>query len=130
MLLFSRFMFEMRFAEYYFNNDTAKDVGFFSWIKQALFAVAQGTRCQPEWEQSEKQVGLRETVNKVLDIFYLHKRIAFVEKGISLVFNRHQLKGLHLAQNLTKEDSDEVYNNYKIRDRMVYFLNKNVLKDS
>ena len=124
MTMFMRFMFEMRFAEYYFNNDEARDVGFFAWIRQAIFSVVKGTFLEPDWDVTEKRLNLRDTVNKVLDIFYLHKRIAFLEKAISVVLDRHQLKGLHLAQNISKEDSDQKINDYKLRDRVVTFLNK------
>ena len=59
MIMFTRFMFEMRFAEYYFNNDDARDVGFFSWLQQALFSVLQGTCCEPNWEVAAKRLKLR-----------------------------------------------------------------------
>jgi hypothetical protein len=32
----------------------------------------------------------------MLDIFYLHKRIAFLELAHSILIDRHQRKGLHL----------------------------------
>ena len=47
-----------------------------------------------------------------------------MEKAISVVLDRHQLKGLHLAQNISKEDSDQKINDYRLRDRVVTFLNK------
>ena len=92
----------MRFAEYYFNHDAAREVGFFAWIRQALFSVVKGTRLAPDWDLTDKRLDLRDTVNRVLDIFYLHKRIAFLERAIEVLLDRHQLKGLHLAQNLTQ----------------------------
>ena len=119
-----RFMFEMRFAEYYFNNDAARDVGFFAWLRQGFFGLVKDTPVQPNWEKTEERGKLRDTVSKVLDIFYLHKRIAFLERALTILLDKHQLKGLHLAHNLTKEESDEKFKSYRLRERVVTFLSK------
>ena len=47
-----------------------------------------------------------------------------MEKAISILLERHQIKGLHLAQNISKEDSERKYKNYKLRDRVIIFLSK------
>ena len=114
----------MKFAEYYFNSNDARGVGFRSWLQQALYSALMSTPLKPDWDQIDRRVGLRKTVNKVLDIFYLHKRIAFLESALTLVLERHQLKGLHLVHNVTREESDKKYKDYQLRDRVVMYLSK------
>jgi hypothetical protein len=124
MAMFMRFFFEMKFADYYFKCEEAKEVGFFSFGKQMVYGMLSATPFKPNWELNEKRISLRETVNKVLDLFYLHKRIAFLEKAITLLLDEHHIKGLHLANSLTREEADKKYKQFRLRDRIVVFLHK------
>ena len=113
--MFMRFYYEMLFSEYYYESKDARDVGFISFLKQGFYGVAAKTPLKPDWPLEERRIALRNTVTKVLDIFYLHKRIAFLEKAMSLLFDEHQLKGLLLCQHLTKEESDSRLRAFRLR---------------
>jgi len=76
--MYMKFYYEMKFAEYYYNINDARGISFLSYIKQALFGVLDSTPLKPDWPVEERRISLRETVVKVLDIFFLHKRIAFL----------------------------------------------------
>lgn len=41
-----------------------------------------------------------------MNIIYLHKRINFLEEAISILLEKHQLKGLHLIHHLNQENFD------------------------
>jgi len=45
-------------------------------------------------------------VNNLLDIVYLQRRLQFLEKGMEVLFEKHQLKGLYLVHQFTKEGAD------------------------
>lgn len=124
MRTYHRFHFEMKFAEYYFNCKEARDIGFLSWVKLNVFNVVSSTPCKPEWPVEEKRNFVVSTVNKVLDIFYLHKRIGFLEQCLTILFEPHQIKGLHLVHSLTREESEAKSKNYMLRDRVVVYLTK------
>lgn len=49
---------------------------------------------------------MKEAAGKLLDTIYLYKRIAFLEEAISILLERHQLKGLHLIHSLTEEEAN------------------------
>lgn len=49
MGLYGRYHFEMKFAEYYFNSKEARDLGFFSWVKQTVYNALSSTPLKPEW---------------------------------------------------------------------------------
>jgi hypothetical protein len=40
---------------------------------------------------------------KQLDVLYILKRVFFLERTINILFEEHQLKGIHLQQNMTLE---------------------------
>ena len=44
---------------------------------------------------------MQQTVNYLLDVIYLHKRIDFLERALPILLEEHQLKGLHLVHDLT-----------------------------
>ncbi len=102
MSLFGRYYFEMKFAEYYFNSKEARGAGFLTWIKQMVYNVLAPTPLRPDWEIMEKRNSLQTTVNKILDIFYLHKKIAYLEQSLTLLLEPHQIKGMHLVHTQTK----------------------------
>lgn len=49
---------------------------------------------------------MQETVNNLLDIPYLQKRIDFLETALSVMLEQHQLEALYLCQDLTKAKTD------------------------
>jgi hypothetical protein len=53
-----------------------------------------------------------------MDVVYLHKRITFLERGITVLLEKHQLRGLYLLQRASKEETDRNYENHKLRIRI------------
>lgn len=47
-----------------------------------------------------------------------------MEEAISILLERHQLKGLHLIHSLTEEEANRRHESHRFRDRVVYFLGK------
>ena len=41
-----------------------------------------------------------------MDVVYLQKRINFLERAMSVVLEKHQLRGLHLLHRATKEETE------------------------
>jgi hypothetical protein len=65
-----------------------------------------------------------------MNVTYLQKRVDFLEKAISILLDKHHLKGLQLLQKADCESSNEKYDDYGFRDRfMAYFKRKNKDKD-
>lgn len=96
-------VFEMLFAAKYFKAKIAKDFGFLKWMQMSAYDVLKKVNKQPEsWKDAETRNNLRGTVNDVLDITYMQRRIDLLEKAIEVVLKPHQIKGLLLSQNITK----------------------------
>ena len=62
------------------------------------------------------------TVNHLLDVIYLQKRIDFLERALPILLEQHQLKGLHLIHDLTVDEAQNNYRKYQIRDQLVAYL--------
>lgn len=56
-------------------------------VYKALTAI----NCEPEWKRARKLAKYQETVNNLLDITYLQKRIDFLETALSVMLEEHQL---------------------------------------
>ena len=67
---------------------------------------------------------LRSAVNKLLNITYLMQRIDFLEKAVTVLLDRHHLKGLYLSHNPSIEETDEAYQNHRYKDIIYRFLYK------
>ena len=65
---------------------------------------------------------MQQTVNYLLDVIYLHKRIDFLERALPILLEEHQLKGLHLVHDLTVEEANKNYKEYQIRDKLITYL--------
>lgn len=44
-----------------------------------------------------------------MSIVYLQQRIEFLEKAMTVLFEKHHLKGLHLLHRVTREEADSNY---------------------
>ena len=75
------------------------------------------------WKIAKKQLELNELINKLLDVNYLYRRIEFLERAISLLLEKHQLKGIYLCRNSVKDAGDQ-FKNLQIRDHVVKYLDK------
>ena len=57
-----------------------------------------------------------------MDVGYLQRRIEFLERAITVLLDRHHLKGLHLLSRMTREEADDHYQQHKFRDRVVSYF--------
>ena len=61
-----------------------------------------------------------------MNVVYLQRRVDFLEKSLTILLERHQIKGLRLAHRLTKEEADENFKDHSYRDRVIgYFRKRN-----
>lgn len=114
----------MSFASEYFRNRDTKSYTIYGLMKQAVYHILKDTRWKPDWKVAEIREEMKNSVEKVLDVTYLNKRILFLEEAISLLFEPHQIKGIHLLHTLTREENEARINQHKLRDRLVCYLNK------
>jgi hypothetical protein len=61
-------------------------------------------------------------VNNLLDVIYLHKRIDFLERALSTLFEEHQIRALYLIHGKTKPEADEHYEKHRLRDRLITII--------
>ncbi len=122
MNFIGKLFFELKFAKHYFKNKFVKNFGGFDCIKLIIYKLLTAISCQPEWTYTEEKVKIRTTVNNLLDITYLQKRINFLEKALSVLFEKHQFEALFLCQNITREEADETYEKYSLKERLIYYL--------
>lgn len=58
---------------------------------------------------------------KQLDVLYLFRRLAFVERAVSTLFTTHQIKALHLYQKISLTEAQQIRKRYKINhDSFLY----------
>jgi hypothetical protein len=55
---------------------------------------------------------------KQLDILYLLKRVAFLERSLSFLFTDHQLKGIYLSSQCTIAEAIHMRRNHKLKERL------------
>jgi hypothetical protein len=53
---------------------------------------------------------------------YLQRRVAFLERAISILFEKHQLTGLYLIRTTTKEEADSNYFYHQLRRNLLFFF--------
>jgi hypothetical protein len=118
------YYFEMGFARKHFKVAESRYHNFAQFVKFSLHNALRVVGCQPErWKIAECERRLSETVRRQLDISYLFRRIELLERGLSVLLDKHQLKGLCLAHTSVRE-ADDHHRRLSLRDRMVRFLNK------
>jgi hypothetical protein len=101
-----------------------KHLGYCNIFGQLIYKFLKKCNCPPDWNEAEERESISETVNNMLDVIYLQKRIDFLEKSLSLLFKEHQLKALYLLPRKTKSESDENYDKHRLRDRLNIFINR------
>ena len=55
---------------------------------------------RPEWSREKGRESADNAVGKIMDHILLQKRVMFLEEAISVVLERHHLKGIHLVHSL------------------------------
>ena len=87
-------------------------------------------KCKPDWQLAESRHSIRKSMNNILDTVFMIKRVDYLEKSIEILFEEHQLKGLHLWKRMSIEDADKNYRKYNFGERLMYYVaeKKKVLK--
>ena len=119
----------MFFAHLYFKTQETSSFGFFAFLKQLVFNVLSALGCKPQWEFSEKRERMRDTVKNMMNVVYLQRRVDFLEKSITILLERHHLKGLHLLHRLTKKEADENFRGHGFRDRLIGYFRQRHRQD-
>ena len=80
------------------------EFNFGTFLKQTVYDILIAMGCNMKtWKIAEKRSKINKIVNNMLDINYLFRRIEFLEKAISIIFDEHQLKGIFLSRTKIKE---------------------------
>ena len=75
MNAFGMAFIELFIAKVYFKSKAAYSFGFFSFVKQTLFNVFTACGCNLKWKNTVERNKLRDTVNTMMDVIYLQRRI-------------------------------------------------------
>ena len=65
----------------------------------------------------------------MMSVVYLQRRVDFLEKSITILLDRHHLKGLHLLHRLTKKEADENFRDHGFRDRLIGYFRQRHRQD-
>ena len=83
MRYFGIFFYESTFAYLHFNDRSVRENHFGIYIKQVLYGVFVMMGMNPDrWKICQRQRNILKTVNKMLDINYLYRRIDYLERAI------------------------------------------------
>lgn len=67
---------------------------------------------------------MHRTVNQLIDIIYLHRRLQFMERALEVLLEDHQIKVLHLMRNKTFKEAEDTYNRYQMKDNLFRLIQK------
>lgn len=65
---------------------------------------------------------LSRIVNNLLDVIYIQHRIVSLEKAVSVLMDKHHLRGINLVYRTSPEEADQKYKIHRIRSRLIHFL--------
>ena len=57
-----------------------------------------------------------------MNVVYLQRRIDFLEKSMTILLDKHHLKGLHLLHRLTQKEANDNFKEYRFRDRLIGYF--------
>ena len=109
-------------AHDYFGSDLSGSYHFFSYLVQSVYQKLVLINKRPNWKDAGEREKLSKTINKLMDVVYLQRRIEFLERAITVTLDRHHLKGLHLLSRITREEADDNHKQHKFRDRIVNYF--------
>lgn len=72
--------------------------GFWSFFKDQFAWMLTLIKINTDWEGVEVRKKVRGSIKKLMDVEYMQKRMDFFEKSLSVLLEKHQLKGLQLLQ--------------------------------
>lgn len=70
------------------------------------------------WRETKEYHYMHKTVNQLIDIIYLHKRLQFMERALEVLLEDHQIKVLHLMRNKTFKEAEDTFKNYQMKDNL------------
>lgn len=126
--IYNSYSFEIAMGSYLFKpNDhnmqkQLKSYNFFYFILQLLYAFFKVFKCKFNWGTAKLYYECRQEMIKQLDVLYLYRRIAFLQKAIGTIFTDHQLKALHLYPRSSLSEAQDFRKRHKVNHD--YFLYK------
>ena len=123
--VFSRKKWELQLARSYFKTNSGKSYSFGSYIKQTIYNVLRWFGRKVDWELAKERQQLQSSIEKYLDVYYINRRLLFLEDAISLLFESHHLKGLYLMHTLTTPTAEQKLKHYRLRDRILTYISQN-----
>ena len=86
-------------------------------VYSPLRAKLKASQC---WERVRRYHHCRAEVLKQMDILYLLKRVGFLERALEVMFDEHQIKGIHLMRKLTLEEVKHNRKQFKALSALQY----------
>jgi hypothetical protein len=124
MRYFGVFFFETTFGYRHFHDNSVKQNHLGVYLKKILYGILIKLGMDPNrWKTCRSQNKVIATVNKMLDVNYLYKRIEYLERAISVLLDEHQLKGIYLTKTSIRNANDH-YKRQRIRDKVVKYLHQ------
>ena len=122
--VFGRMFFEFNFARLYLRRDIVKGFGFPGYLKQVVYQILAEVHWKVRWEEARRRDRVRSTVNKLLDVVELFKRIDFIENAVTSLLSTHELDSLLLLGRKGRQEVDENAKRLAFRDRIIVFIAK------
>jgi len=117
--------FEMKFIKNLHSDQKAKEYGIFYFFSKLLYSILTFFKFSLEtWERTREYHKMHKTVNKLIDILYLHKRLEFIERALEVLFDDHQIQMLHLMRNKTFSEAEHNYQLYQMKDNLSKIIEK------
>ena len=124
MKIFGLYFFEMAFAHEHFRCKETEQHNFSHFLKRNIYNFFKSLGFEKKsWKIAKKQAEITQTINKLLEISYLFRRIEFLEKAITLLLDDYQLKGIYLSQ-VSINQANKDYKKHRFRDRLIRYLHK------
>jgi hypothetical protein len=68
-------------------------------------------------------------VNNLLDVVYIQHRIVLLEKAVSVLLDKHHMRGINLIYSITPDEANQKYKIHRIRNRLIHFLKEKSKQD-
>ena len=122
--------FEMTFIKKLHSDQKAKQYGIFYFFSKFFYSVLTFFNINMDhWDMTRQYHKMHNTVNKLIDIIYLYKRLDFIERVIEVLLDDHQLKVLHLMRNKTFKEAENNTKLYEMKDNLSKIVEKHKVKD-
>lgn len=111
--------FEMTFIKKLHSDQKAKEYGIFYFISKFVYSVLTLFKFNlDEWIRTREYHKMHKTVNKLIDILYLYKRLEFIERALEVLLDDHQIKVLHLMRNKTFSEAEHNVKLYQMKENL------------